>query len=133
MIELFPMLSPNYLSLGDQQFQLSWVDGAVWMAVSACLECTNDTLETFQVAEKGRGILDNPEIDFSSDLARLENLHPHHYEQIQSMQNRLQHDESQQDGMDENIYNQCYRELTAHFNTLMSSIRTLDGFCNFLT
>jgi hypothetical protein len=101
------MLSPNYLSLGDQQFQLSWVDGTVSMAVSACLECTNDTLETFQVAEKGRGILDNPEIDFSSDLARLENLHPHHYEQIQSMQNRLQHDESQQDGMDENIYNQC--------------------------
>ena len=131
-IDLLPMLTPRYISLEDRQYELSWIDGTVWLAVSAYLACDAKPIEALQVAEKGRGILDNPELDFSCDMARLESLYPDYYERVRSMQTQLHHDRNRLESMINTVYNQEFRELTEQFHSLVSSIRAFDGFHNFL-
>ena len=130
-VNLFPTLSPRLLNRTDQQFNLSSCDGIVWAAASASLEAHGDAYRALRLTETGRGVLANLQLDISSDISSLEKAHPDIAQRFQRLRNELRLLQSDEPQVAADHYQEI-RALTEQFDSVVSTIRELQGFETFL-
>lgn len=133
-VNLLPALSPRFLIRNDQQYSLTYFYGTVWSAASACLEVSGDTYKAIQLTERGRGIIASLQLDIHSDISMLEQQHPDLGKRFSEVRNVIGSMASTLE--DTSSFNSSnadeVRRLTEEFNSLLATIRNLEGFSSFL-
>ena len=126
-IQIFPTISPRSLNRSDQQHNIAEFTEITPHAVSLYLECGETPFTALQLSELGKGVLANLQLEIRSDISLLAESHPEHAKQFNEIRDQLDSphlaDRSTRDQR---------RTLSKRFETLLTKIRKLDGFENFL-
>ena len=146
-VHLLPTVSPRTLKRSDQQHNISQFVNITSRAVSLYLEDAEGAYQSLQLLELGRGILANLQLEVRSDISLLETSYPDLAKQFQELRDRIDPPSSTFDTSiiaDSSItsnssslldLSQSIAErhaLVKQFDALLRSIRSLQGFENFL-
>lgn len=134
-VELLPLISPRTIKQSDQQFNISLFAGTTAKAVSVSLECGESPWDALQLLELGRGVLVGLQLEMRSDISVLRISHPTLAQQLDEIRDRLNQPPIDNDEISLIRLNTAYehrRLLMSQFESLLKSIRSLDGFERFL-
>ena len=136
-IKLLPSLSPRILQHRDQQYNLSEVAGLTSRAVAVSLECNDDPYSALRLSELGRGILASLQLEVKSDISTLRTADPDLAQRFKDIRYKL----NQSEGIFNNFLSIDFcidsdperrRDLAKQFDTMLNSIRAIEGFQQFL-
>jgi CHAT domain-containing protein len=121
----------------DQQHNISQFSNLTFRAVSLFLADSEDTYSTVQLLEVGRGILANLQLEIRSDVSNLLTSHPILAQQFQDLRDQIDSPFVMNSLLTSEPPNTLIsvnqrRKLVKQFDDLLTSIRSLDGFENFL-
>jgi tetratricopeptide (TPR) repeat protein len=142
-VRLLPMISPRSLKQSDQQYNISQFFNITSRAVSLSLADGDDTFESLQLLELGRGILANLQLEARSDISVLATDHPDLARQFQELRDQIDLPSTALESSlieDSSVISSLKlsksivdrRALFKQFDNLLQHIRSLQGFENFL-
>jgi tetratricopeptide (TPR) repeat protein len=144
-VDLLPKLSPRQLRGSDARYNISSVVRNITSrAVSLDLELgAGGPSESLQWLERGRGILANLQLEVRSDISALSDKHPELAQQFQELRDQIDApsrtletlaSENSFVGLDSTSPDsyKVISERQKRFDNLLSDIRSLEGFENFL-
>ena len=139
-VRLLPIISSRTLKRSDQQYNISRFSNITSRAVSISLADADYPYNSLQLLELGRGILANLQLEVHSDISVLAISHPDLTEQFQEFRDRIDspvimnYPDSFTSSvtLDSSVFITERHTLVKKFDDLLRSIRSLDGFENFL-
>ena len=133
-VELLPTISPRVLKQSDQQYNISEYGGITSRAVSVSLDCGEDAYDVLRLLELGRGILASLQLEVRSDISVLRQSFPHLGQRFDDLRAKL--DQPWRDDpvkLEQTNPDWNYRrDLSKQFESLLTDIRGINGFKNFL-
>jgi len=140
-VHLLPKLAPRYLKQTDGLFNIGEFVNLTGRAVSLALEDKDPPYEALKLLELGRGILANLQLETRSDISILKAQHPELARRFEELRNHID-SPSTSSAMNEDrtsgvnvlpsITIKSQQSLVNQFDHLLSEIRSLPGFENFL-
>ena len=146
-VHLLPTISPRALKRTDQQHNISQFSNITSRAVSLYLEDAEDPYQSLQLLELGRGILANLQLEVRSDISVLAASYPDLAKRFQDLRDLIDPPSSTFGSpmivdssatsnspfvLDSSKSIAERRALITQFDNLLRSIRSLQGFENFL-
>ncbi|KAK4068324.1 hypothetical protein Purlil1_13827 [Purpureocillium lilacinum] len=138
-INLLPKISPRWLTSTDKQHMLADFAGLASEAASVALNARKDAYDALQVLELGRGVIANLLMEMRGDVSHLQKQHPDLANEFISCRDDLDSlgdSQSLLPATDEasswESRAKRRREADMKFDELISIIRALPGFQNFL-
>jgi hypothetical protein len=145
-VQLLSRVSPRQLKRRDQQFNISRFINIASRAVSLSLENADESYESLQLLELGRGILANLQLEIRSDISMLSASCPHLAQQFQELRDQIDSPRTFEFSVIQDssaslntpstpdLSNSISerRILLKRFDDLLQHIRSLQGFENFL-
>jgi tetratricopeptide (TPR) repeat protein len=133
-VSLLPLVSPRVLKQSDQQHNIARFSGMTSRAASISLECGEDPFDALQLLELGRGVLASLHLEVRSDISVLRASHPDLGRQLDSLRDQLDHPVYSIEQRVPNSVSETERRraLSKNFDSLLFTIRQLEGFERFL-
>lgn len=134
-VELLSNIAPRTLRLGDQLYNISQFAGLTALAVSVSLECGESNYDSLQLLDLGKGIIAGLQLETRSDLSILKSSHPNLAAEFENIREQLSAPWNDVLGphiIVETDIVEHRRFLSQKFNSLLDSIRSLEGFERFL-
>ncbi|KAF3928234.1 hypothetical protein AA313_de0207372 [Arthrobotrys entomopaga] len=136
-VEMLPKLNPRSISSEDMQSGLSRNPGLASLAAAVALNAKKTELEAFELLELGRGIIAGLLLDLRTDLSELQSLDPKLAEDFISVREQLDStggvlDNTQASSSEIMTVSNRRLHLDQRFEEIISKIRSLEGFKNFL-
>ena len=145
-VHLLPTISSRTLKRSDQQYNISQFANITSRAVALCLGDAEDPYKPLQLLELGRGILISLQLEVRSDISVLAASYPDLAKNFQELRDRIDSPETLDlsvivgssltsnppSTVDPSKPIAERRALIKQFENLLRSIRSLQGFENFL-
>jgi Tfp pilus assembly protein PilF len=135
-VKLLPIVSPRLLQNNDKQHVLGQFSGLASTAAAISLEAGIDKRNALELLELGRCIIAGLLLEMRSDLSDLKKQHPTLATEFESLRNEL---DSPSETAPLNDTTSLWKSQTSQrfeadkrFNEVISEIRNLPGFQNFL-
>jgi hypothetical protein len=138
-VNLLPAVSPRSLEHTDKQHMLADVAGLASLAAATALNAGRDAYHALQLLELGRGVIAGLLIEMRGDISDLKQQHPNMADEFTSLRDELDAPVGRTTSpisTDNTISWESQarrrREADQKFSELITGIRALPGFHNFL-
>ena len=122
-VRMFPRLSPRSVSRDDQQDSLAHLSGISGLACSAAIMAGKPPTECLEILETGRGVISGLAMYLEEDTIRLQRCHREIFEKFCSLREVVSKP---------TVFWEESKARNDEFDTLLTEIRGLEGFQNFL-